>query len=58
MYLTDEFPTTILVEHAVPQGPILRPILFIMRINDLPFNLSRPNNSQYFLFADDLSLCI
>lgn len=42
---------------------ILEPILFIMYINESPFNLSKSptvlySNYQWFLFAYDLDLCI
>ena len=41
-----------LFQHLVPQGSILRPLLSLMFINDLPNGL----NSNAKLFADDTSL--
>jgi len=37
------------VLNGIPQGSVLRPILFVLYINDLPDNMI----SEVFMFADD-----
>ena len=49
-HLSDRKP----VSSGVPQGSVLGPLLFVMYLNDI-FDCIQ--NSDYFLFADDLKIC-
>jgi hypothetical protein len=44
------------IKHGVPQGPILRPLFFLLYINDLPNIIADP--LKPVMFADDTSVII
>jgi len=44
------------VEHSVPQGSVLGPLLFLIFVNDLPKFIN--DKSVLMLFADDTSILV
>lgn len=57
VFFDGTFSKFLTVKYGVPQGSILGPLLFIIYINDLPYNISNDQVKSY-LFADDLALSV
>jgi len=55
VYFNDLLSEFKLTPHGVPQGSILGPLLFIIYVNDLPYNVLDVNVSC-FMYADDVCL--
>ncbi|MBS0018978.1 MAG: reverse transcriptase family protein [Candidatus Sulcia muelleri] len=57
VFLNGSYSKQLSVKQGVPQGSILGPLLFILYVNDLPYNLNA-HSVKSFLFADDLAVCV
>jgi hypothetical protein len=55
VYLNGSYSNVGTIQHGVPQGSVLGPILFCLYINDLPFHITNPHVTCHML-ADDTTL--